>query len=143
MLSVTIAVIIVLGVIALVTRPARVDVDVTGEVLVVRPRGMDKLWCVSNRVEVPVSTIRTISVERQSSLSQPWLKFPGAFLPGIIRAGSYGLGDERSFWDVRRAEWVLVIECEPDGPYYQVVLELPDPQATARRLRGHLAPYAR
>jgi hypothetical protein len=57
-------------------------------------------------------------------------------------AGSYGTGDKRDFWLVRKADELLVIELRPGAAYRRIVLEVSDPHAEALRLRPELGAYA-
>jgi hypothetical protein len=66
------------------------------------------------------------------------VRLPGSHIPGVITAGAYGTGDNRTFWDVRRDDPVLVITCTESSPYRQIVLEVDDARVTAARLRNRL-----
>jgi len=118
--------------------PARVDLHVRDGALVVRPRGADTLWCLRSRVEVPLSSVAMVRAVPRSQAPRPGLRLPGAALPGVIVAGSYGTGDSRTFWDVRRADRLLLISCRLGSEYKSLVLEVPDPDATAARLNAVL-----
>lgn len=117
--------------------PARVDVAVEGTALVVRPRGFDALLCMRRRVVVPLARVALIRVVPRHEAPRPKLRWR-VTVPGRIVAGSYGTGDTRTFWDVRRAERVLVISCRLGSEYKALVLEVPDPDATASRLNAAL-----
>ncbi len=103
-------------------------VDVTGGVLVVRPRGLNRVWAMKGQVRVPlaqVSEVRT-HVDRRS-VPSGW-RVPGTYVPGLILAGTYRLKGERSFWLVGRAAEVTVVECR-GGRFDRIVLQLSDETA--------------
>ncbi len=123
--------------VALMWMPARVDVAVEGTAVVVRPRGLDLLLCARRRIVVPLGSVALVRVVPRQEAPRPQLRWRNA-IPGRVVAGSYGTGDGRTFWDVRRAERVLVISCRLGSEYKALVLEVPDPDAVAARLNAAL-----
>lgn len=109
------------------------DIGVADGTLVVRPRGANQAWSLRRALRVPVDCVAGIGVVPAAGLPVG-PRSPGTAIPGF-RAGSYGTGDQRSFWLVRRAPDVLVIELV-DRPYRRIVLEVDDPEATASSLRA-------
>ena len=137
-LPLVVTLLVIAMVVAMVYSKAHVDVIVDGTTIHVRPRGLDVLWCLSSGVSVPVGDVLSARAVSRSTLPRRGLKLPGSNIPGIITAGSYGTGDTRTFWDVRRADTVVAITCAEGSPYRQIVIEVDDPQATADRLRSQL-----
>jgi len=64
-----------------------------------------------------------------------WLRAPGAYVPGLIRYGSYGREPVREFWMVRRQRRVVVINVR-DWAYHRLILGVSDPEAFAAAVRG-------
>jgi hypothetical protein len=85
-----------------------------------------------------LSAISDVTTPPRKSVARHGLRLPGTELPGFIRAGSYGRGAKREFWDVRRGETVLVIDTISARPYARVVLEVDDPSGKAAWLRSKL-----
>lgn len=108
------------------------EVGVVDGALVVRPRGLSQAWSLRRMLMVPVASVADIGVVPAADLPVG-LRSPGTSIPGF-RAGSYGLGDQRSFWLARRSPEVLVIELV-GRPFRRIVLEVDDPEATAAQLR--------
>jgi len=122
------------------TRRPRVDIRVDERNLTVTLRGFDAMLCVRRAVVVPVSAVRDISVVDRADIPPAGMRMPGTAVPGLVIAGSYGFGEERSFWDVRRSQTVLRIELDPEqAEYHRIVLELGDPAAVARQLTRDLS----
>ncbi|HSH23370.1 MAG TPA: hypothetical protein VK975_04830 [Acidimicrobiales bacterium] len=73
---------------------------------------------------------RTVA-ERQ----RPALRRPGTYLPGVITAGTYRAvrGHGRQLWDVRRSDWVLVIDVDGER-YTRIVAEASGPEYTAEAI---------
>jgi hypothetical protein len=140
--SVALAALLLLAtMIFLMRRPARVSVEVVRATLRVEPLGLDKLWCLRRHVLVPVSAVTGSRVAMRENLILPNLRLPGSYIPGIIAAGSYGVGRHRAFWNVRRGQRLLVIDCAPGNRsgYHQLVLEMPNPDASASALQQALS----
>lgn len=100
-------------------------VDMADDALVVRPRGLNRLWAMKGEVRVPlaqVSEVRTGVARR--SVPSGW-RVPGTYVPGLIQAGTYRSKGERSFWLVGRASHVTVVEFA-GGRFDRIVLELSD-----------------
>jgi hypothetical protein len=118
-----------------------VDVRVDGEHLVVRLSGLPMVLAFRRVLRVPVDHVRGVVVQSRDRLPSIGVYFPGIAVPGVLYAGAFGLGDDRSFWHVRRADLLLRIECRPGAEFRRLVLEVPDPTAIAGRLRPALGAY--
>lgn len=118
-----------------------VDVDLVGNDLVVRMRGLDMLIAFRRTLRIPIDHVRGIVVQHKDRLPQIGMFFPGIAVPGVLYVGAFGIGDDRSFWHVRRAERLLRIECRPGAEFRRLVLQVPDPTALASRLRPVLGAY--
>jgi hypothetical protein len=116
--------------------PARVRLEVDDGVLVVRLGFWDKVLCLRGGVRLPLAQVRAVRAADRVEVPRPRLRLPGSAIPGVIIAGSYDLGANRTFWDVRRAQRLLLVQCHPGSAYAALVLEVPDPDATAAWLTG-------
>lgn len=105
-----------------------------GEVRVVF-RGADVLWASSRGITIPVPRLRGVRVTSRVDATRECskLRLPGTCLPGVVRAGSYGRGNDRQLWCVHRAVEVLALDLV-GLPYCRVVLEVADPPGLARRI---------
>jgi hypothetical protein len=111
-----------------------VDVNIEDGVAVFEVLGLDKLWALRSRLEVPLAHIRGVRADPTVTLSWKALRLPGTFVPGLIVAGTHYDGGRRSFWDVVRPQRAIV---DLTGePYDQLVVEVADPGAVAERLRA-------
>jgi hypothetical protein len=136
---VTVAV-IVLGLLVLLLAGMRtsspVELAVEASALRIRFTGKDALYALSRGIAVPLTAVRAVSAVPNRDVQRTGLRLPGTNLPGVLRAGSYGTGSRRDLWLVRRAPARLVIELQPGQRYRRVVLQVPDPQGEAARLRA-------
>lgn len=137
---------LLLAVIAMVLvrakRPASFQLHVDDATLTLELHGVDVLLCARRRVTVPLDAVRGIAVDDRSRIPRPGMRLPGTGIPGFVTAGSYGVHDERSFWDVRKGQTLIRIELDASlTEYCRIVLEVPDPQQFARRWRGQLGAW--
>lgn len=121
-------------------RPTRLDIRVDAGQLIIHFRGWDAFYCLRRRLEVPVTAVEGVGVYDRTVIPAEGLRLPGTALPGVIRAGSYGTGPSRDFWDVRTGQRLLVIQLKPGAKYRRLVLEVPDPRQTMLDLRPVLGP---
>lgn len=105
--------------------------------LAVEVLGLSKLWCAKRRLDIPLRCVRRVRMDGELP-KRFWIRWPGTFMPGIIKAGSYWNGSVWSFWDVRRRrDNVLVIELS-GWQYDYLVVEVRDAAATIERVRSAL-----
>jgi hypothetical protein len=130
------ALLLIIGVAVILPVNLRVTL---GPALAVEPRGLDVLLTLRRRIEVPLGQVTDVRVVPRSQTPRLGLRLPGANVPGVCTAGSYIWGGERTFWDVRRADRVLVIRCAAGAPYQAFVLEFAEPDLVASRVREALA----
>src|SRR5205823_369376 len=103
--------------------------------------GWDQLWCCRREVRVPVIGVRGVAVDAKDRVPVSGPRWPGTALPGVIRAGSFGVAPRRSFWDVRAGPLVVRIELDIGQEYERLVLQPADPHEMAVRLRPILGSW--
>lgn len=107
------------------------EVELTRDALIVHVQGMDRLWALKSRLEIPLSHVLDAEVDPQ--VAREWrkgLRAPGTHVPGVLTAGTFFQDGDRVFWDVRDPEKTIVIRLE-DERYARLVIEVDDPSATA------------
>ena len=117
-----------------------VGISLDGDQLLIKILGWSRLWCLKSRLEIPLAHIR--GVRGDGDLPKGfWIRLPGTYFPGVIKAGSFSNGRGRwSFWDIRRArDKILVIELS-GWKYDFVVVEVENPAVTIEMVRRALEP---
>jgi hypothetical protein len=112
------------------------EVEITGDALLVHVKGMDRLWSLKSRLEIPLSHV--LGAEADPHIAREHrkgLRAHGTHLPGVITAGTFYQEGDRVFWDVHDPEKAIVIRLE-DERYAQLVIEVEDPPATAAAIEG-------
>jgi hypothetical protein len=114
------------------------EVELTRDALVVHVQGMDQLWALKSRLEIPLAHV--VGAEVDPEIAREWHKGIGAggtHVPGVVTAGTFYQEGERVFWDVHDPEQTVVIQLR-DERYARLVIEVENPHATAVAIQGAL-----
>ncbi|MFI7597296.1 hypothetical protein [Actinoplanes sp. NPDC049681] len=109
------------------------DVRISDGTLIVEIEGLDKLWALKSRLEIPLGNVRGATVDPGIVKEPKGLRAPGAHIPGVITAGTFHIDGERVFWDVRDPARAVVIELA-DERYARLVVQVDDPRDTVTRI---------
>jgi hypothetical protein len=113
-------------------------VEVAGDQLSVQIEGMDKLWTLKSRLEIPLAHVTGAEADPQVVCGWKGWRGPGAQVPGVIVAGTFHHEGDRVFWDVHDATKAVVIHLT-DERYARLVIGVDDPAATVAAIRRALA----
>jgi hypothetical protein len=114
------------------------EVELTRDTLIVHVRGMDRLWALRSRLEIPLAHV--VNAEADPELARGWwrgIRSGGTQVPGVITAGTFHQEGERVFWDVHDPEKTVVIRLK-DERYSRLVIEVEDPPTTVAVIRERL-----
>ena len=114
------------------------EVELAEDTLIVHVRGMDQLWALRSRLEIPLSHV--VGAQADPQEAQWWwrgTRIGGTHMPGVITAGTFYQEGERVFWDVHDPEKTVVIRLK-DERYARLVLEVEDPPATVAAIQEAL-----
>ena len=90
--------------------------------------GPDKLWALRSRLVIPMANVRGATADPGMIKQWKGIRAPGAYIPGVITAGTFHLDGERVFWDVHNTDKAVVVELA-DERYARPVIEVSDPRA--------------
>ena len=110
------------------------DVELAQDALIVHVEGMDRLFALRSRLEVPLSHVEGAEADPEEARMR-WhgIMERGIWVPGPITAGTYYQEGELVFWDVHDPEKTVVIRLK-DERYRRLVIEVEDPEATVARV---------
>lgn len=116
-----------------------VDVTVEGDRVVFQVEGLDKLWALRSRLEIPVTHITRVELNGDQ-VGRWWhgVKVIGAELPGLFAAGTFYFHGELVFWDVRDPAKTLVVSLDHER-YKKLIVEVADPAGAIARLQAAIA----
>lgn len=112
---------------------------VTSTGLLVRFSGPDRVAACCRALHVPFERVvgSRVMTRRDAIASSPHLPCPGVWWPGRLRTGSWGVGERRQLWAVRRQVYVVVVYLS-GRPFHRVVVGVEDPRRTHRDVEAAL-----
>ncbi len=115
-----------------------VDVMIEGDRAIFEVEGLDKLWSLRSRLEIPLAHITDVEADA-SQVNRWWhgFKVIGTDVPGLFAAGTFYQRGGLVFWDVRHPENTIVVSLEHEH-YKKLIVEVADPLGTMARLKGLL-----
>lgn len=116
-----------------------VDLTVKGDRLRLRVKGLDRLWAMRSRLDIPLASVRAARVDTTVARGL-WkgVSAPGTHIPGLIIAGTFYQGDKRIFWDVHDPHRTVVIELVGQR-YDQLIVEVHDPESVVKMIESAIA----
>lgn len=116
-----------------------VHLRVTEHGLVVRFTGRDRVFACRRGVTMPMGRVLLARpMDRQDLVAaSPRVHLPGVCVPGVLRAGSWGVGERRQLWLVHGGHRLLAIYLRGE-PYHRIVVEVADPDTTSRVINDAL-----
>lgn len=113
------------------------QVTIENTTLVVEVQGLDKLWSMKSRLEIPLEHVRGVRIASDERASG--FRAPGTRIPGVITAGTFYHDAKRVFWDVHDPAKAIAIDLHDDR-YSTLIIEVADPAKTLKQIESSLAP---
>jgi len=112
-------------------------VEVVGDRLSIQIEGLDRLWSLKSRLEIPLAHVAGVEADPAAARGWKGWRGPGAHVPGVIVSGTFRHQGDRVFWDVRNAAQAVVIRLTDEG-YARLVIGVDDPDGTVATVRRAL-----
>lgn len=115
-----------------------VDITIAGDKAVFEVEGIDKLWSLRSRLQIPLAHIR--SVRADPAVAHGWwhgFRLGGTNVPGILTAGTFFQHGNNVFWDVHNPENTIVLELDHEF-YDQLIIEVPVPANAVALLQNRI-----
>ena len=109
-----------------------VSISIEAGTLVCDVEGMDKLWALKSRLEIPLAHVKSARVDDDAA--KGWwhgVKMWGASLPGVITAGTFYRKGRVVFYDTHKPEQTIVVELDHED-YDQLILQVREPADAVR-----------
>ncbi|WP_010205690.1 hypothetical protein [Salinibacterium sp. PAMC 21357] len=120
---------------------SRNDLRITGGVLTVTPRGLDRLWCFRKNVVVALVNISGVRIERHASRVPTGWRGPGLDFMGKL-CGTFHPPGERHFWNYLGSGEVLRITIAGDQHFQQLNLSVDDAKSSRNVLLDAISPQS-
>jgi len=113
------------------------EVELTEDALVVHVQGLDRIFALKSRLEIPLSHVLGAEVDPELGHPEWWksLRLTATQIPWVVTAGTFYQEGERVFWDVHDPEKVVVIRLK-DERFARLVIGVEDPSATVAAIQG-------
>lgn len=102
-------------------------ITLTDTHLVIEPHGLDKLWSLTSRLEIPLAHVKGATHDPGMKDEPKGWRGPGLRL-GDKLSGTFHAGGERQFWNVSGYERAVVIELDPSEHFTRLILSVDDPE---------------
>lgn len=88
--------------------------------LIIKPRGLDKLWSLKSKIIIPVNHVMGATIDNGIVKDGTGIKMPGT--KGFNKiAGTFIKNGRKSFWNVNLKEKILVIQLKNEK-YTRLIL---------------------
>ena len=113
-----------------------VDVTIEGDRAVFAVEGLDTLWALRSRLEIPLAHITDVE-SNHDQVGRWWhgFKIAGTDMPGLFAAGTFFFHGELVFWDVRSPADTIIVSLNHER-YKKLIVQVADPDATIATLRA-------
>lgn len=101
-------------------------VTISGASLEVEPKGLDKLWSFTRKLDIPLTHVRGATFDPGANNEPKGLRAPGLAVPGKW-SGTFHRDGDRAFWNVSAPGETIVIELTQEH-YTRLVLTVENPR---------------
>ena len=101
-----------------------VTITVSKDEFIFEVKGLHKLWSLKSVLRVKREHVVQIHTNI-NAMDHFGMRFPGTYIPGIIKSGTYFHGSDKDFWDVVHRDKAIVIELK-DEDFKRIVIEVED-----------------
>jgi len=124
-----------------------VDVEITNGILELRVRGLHKLWAFRDSIQIPLASIEVVRIDAARARAGPeGARNPGTSIPGVLTAGTFNAGVNRTFWDVHNPDHAISIKLTNpqdlfagiEDRYDEFIVEVANPAETVKRINDAL-----
>ncbi|KRM01481.1 hypothetical protein LG045_08220 [Limosilactobacillus gastricus] len=103
-------------------------VTINNQQLIIEPQGLDKVWAVKRQLSILLDHISGATIDEGifGHLVQGFQN-PGTAIPGIYYAGTFYLGGDKTFFNIKRTSKPVVIQLH-DEDYDRIVIGVENPR---------------
>lgn len=111
-----------------------VTISIAGDRVHMDVEGIDKLWSLRSRLDIPLAHIRSVRIDPEAA-SGWWhgLRIMGSNIPGILTAGTFYQKGGVVFYDVHDPERTIVLELAHET-YERLIIEVQEPEAARKEI---------
>jgi hypothetical protein len=106
------------------------------ERLIIEPIGLNKLWGLRRRIEVPLSQVRGATYDPEATHAGKGMRFPGLALAGRKWVGTFLKDGEKAYWNVRAGGQTIVVELGAGSPFARLFVTVDDGRAVVDQINA-------
>jgi hypothetical protein len=113
-----------------------VNVTVQADRAIFDVEGLDRLWALRSRLEIPLAHIVDATSD-PDQVGRWWhgVKMLGTDVPGVMAAGAFFYHRQMVFWDVHDPHKTVIVSLDHEF-YRKLILEVADPHDVVARLNA-------
>lgn len=109
------------------------QLDVDGDVLVVRLGIIDAMLSMRTTMRFPLTSVKSVYVDPVAGEEPKGFKAPGTAIPGTLTKGTFHFDGVKTFWNIWRGTLVVVVELTNEK-FDRLVIEQSNPDAIVEKV---------
>lgn len=110
-----------------------VTISIKDKEMVLAVKGMHKLWALKSEMIIPIEQVAEARLNNNEVVKPEGWRAPGAYIPGLIVAGTYRAHGDKVFWDVVNPNKSIIINLK-NSEYTQLILEVENPETIVNEI---------
>jgi hypothetical protein len=109
------------------------QLDVEGDLLVVRLGIIDAMLSMRSTMRFPLTSVKNVYVDPVAGEEPKGFKAPGTAIPGTLTKGTFHFDGVKTFWNIWRGTLVVVVELSNEK-FDRLVIEQANPEAIVQKI---------
>lgn len=109
----------------------------TEQLLIVEPVGLDKLWCLTKRIEIPLKHISGATFDTGMKYEPKGLRWPGLRIFSKL-SGVFYCKQEKVFYNLSGFENTVVIQLDGTQKYDRLVISVANPNKIVNEINAKI-----
>lgn len=116
----------------------KVSIDNEHRILIVEPRGLNKVWGFVRRIEVPINQVAGATHDPGAAEDFKGVRGPGLGIPGHKWVGTWRKDGQRHYWNVTGGKTTIVIQTTA-ARFQRLYLSVEDPRSVVDLVNSTVA----
>ena len=109
------------------------QLDVEGDLLVVRLGIIDAMLSMRSTMRFPLTSVKNVYVDPVAGEEPKGFKAPGTAIPGTLTKGTFHFDGVKTFWNIWRGTLVVVVELSNEK-FDRLLIEQANPEAIVGKI---------
>ncbi len=117
---------------------ARNKIIITDQLLIIEPIGLDKLWSLTNKIEIPLAHIKGATFDPGIKHEAKGIRKFGLKCSSSKLSGTFQHNGEQTFYNVSGFENAIVIQLDGNKKYTRLVLSTDNPNHIVNEINSKI-----